>query len=99
MSGYDTGYTFVHFNQAEGTIKKFGGRQPQTLVKSIDFLENLNVLDESFFRKIEFVKVCDAFEADDSWEQDVIVFIIDKDEIKNNQIVLREVTFRKPTRQ
>lgn len=97
--GYDTGYTFYQYNRPENAIKKFGGKQPLTIEKDICYLKKYKILDTNFFKETEYIKVCKTFEAEDSWDQDVIIFVIDKDEIKNGKMILREVTFSRPAKE
>lgn len=97
--GYDTGYTFYQYNRPESDIKKFGGKQPLTLEKDTCFLKTIKPLDKKFFLETDYIKVCKTFEAEDSWDQDVIIFIIDKEEINGGKIILREVTFSRPAKE
>ncbi|WP_168191335.1 MULTISPECIES: hypothetical protein [Antarcticibacterium] len=46
-----------------------------------------------------YIQVAKTFEKEDSWEQDVAIFIVDVDEIKNDSIVLREVKFTRPVKE
>jgi hypothetical protein len=96
--GYDTGYTFYHLNRDKKSYEIFGGKPPLKLIKDTAFLRTVKLLDIAFFRKTDYIKVCKTFEAEDSWEQDVIIFIIDKDEIQDGKVVLREVSFSRPVK-
>lgn len=96
---YDKGYTFWHRNRDEKSAKLFGYKQPLTLEKDILFFKKINLLDNCFFKKTDYHQVCKTFEKEDSWEQDVVIFIIDKDEIKDGKLILREVTFSRPVKE
>ena len=63
------------------------------------FLKDKKVLDISFFRTTPYLEVCKTFEEEDSWEQDVVIFMMDVDEMKNDSIVLREVRFSRPVKE
>jgi len=96
---HDTGYSFSHFIRTAYEIEIFGGpKNPITLIKELDFLNKIKPLDHHFFENTDYLKVCKTFEAEESHEQDVIIFIIDKDEIKDDKIVLREVLFERPVK-
>lgn len=96
---HSTGYTFWHHERTPWEIKNFGGpKSPITLIKGLDFLNKIKLLDHHFFENTDYIKVCKTFEAEDSHEQDVIIFIIDKDEIKDGKIVLHEVLFERPVK-
>lgn len=96
---YDTGYTFVHFNAGKSEYEYFGGTPPLKIIKDFSFLRNIKPLDIDFFLSTDYHKVCKTFEAKNRREQDVIIFIIDKGEIKNGKLILREVTFRRPVKE
>lgn len=96
---HSTGYTFWHHERTPWEIKNFGGpKSPITLIKGLDFLNKIKLLDYHFFENTDYLKVCKTFEAEDSHQQDVIIFIIDKDEIKDGKIVLREALFERPVK-
>ncbi len=97
--GYSTGYTFSHFNQLKSAYTIFGGRPPLKMVKDSSFLNEIKPLDNEFFRKTTYRKVCKTFEEEDSWEQDVVIFVIDIDEICHGNIILREVNFGRPVKE
>lgn len=97
--GYDKGYTFWHRNRDENSAKLFSYKQPLTLERDICNLKKYKLLDTYFFKKTDYHNVCKTFEKEDSWEQDVIIFIIDKDEIKDGKLILREVTFSRPVKE
>lgn len=59
-----------------------------------NFLKDKPVLDVNFFRTTPYLKIAKTFEEEDSWKQDVIIFIIDEDEMQTDNIVLREVNSR-----
>ena len=96
--GYDKGYTFTHFNQGKGEYEVFGGKPPLALKKESPFLKTIKPLTIDFFLNTDYKKVCKTFEEEDSHEQDVIIFVIDKDEIKNGKLTLREVIFSRPVK-
>lgn len=96
---YDNKFKFSHHNQSKKAYKWFGGEPPLILKKPKYFLEGKKMLDIEFFRTTPYIQIVKTFEAEDSWEQDVIIFMIDVDEIKNDNIILREVTFRRPVKQ
>lgn len=97
-NGYDDRFWFTHLNQLPSAYETFGGRPPKKLVKDISFLQTIKPLDIEFFRTTSYRKVCKTFEAEDSWEQDVVIFMIDKDEIRDGKVVLREVQFSRPVK-
>lgn len=94
-----TQFKFSHFNQSKKAYQKFGGKPPLILKKSQKFLKGKKILDIEFFRTTPYIEVCKTFEEEDSWEQDVLIFMIDVDEIRNDSIVLREVTFTRPVKE
>lgn len=94
--GYDKGYTFTHFNQGRAEYEVFGGRSPLALKKEISFLKTIKPLTIDFFLNTDYKKVCKTFEEEDSHDQNVIIFMIDKDEINDGKLILREVTFSRP---
>ncbi|MDT0685425.1 hypothetical protein [Autumnicola psychrophila] len=96
---YDNKFRFSHFHRDPELQKKFNGKTPIKLKKSREFLNEKKVLDISFFRTTPYIKVAKTFEEQDSWKQDVLIFMIDVDEIKNDSIVLREVTFTRPIKE
>ena len=97
--GYDSKFSFTHSNQSQKAYKKFGGDPPVILHKKKSFLNDKKVLDVNFFRTTPYLKIAKTFEEEDSWTQDVAVFMMDVDEIKNDSIVLREVTFTRPVKE
>lgn len=96
---YDTGYTFTHFNQGKSEYETFGGVPPLKIIKDSCFIKKKKPLNIDFFLTTDYFKVCKTFEKEDNWEQDVIIFIIDKDEIKDGKLILREVTFSRPAKE
>jgi hypothetical protein len=97
--GYDYEFKFHHHNQSQKNYKNFGGKPPAILRKHNSFLKNKKVLEIEFFRKTPYIKIAKTFENEDSWEQNVVIFMVDVEEIKNNSIVLREVKFSRPVKQ
>ena len=95
----DTHFLFSHASRDEKTYKKFGGQHPAVLKKHKTFLKDKKVLDISFFRTTPYLEVCKTFDEEDSWEQDVVIFMMDVDEMKNDSIVLREVRFSRPVKE
>lgn len=79
--GYDFDFSFSHFNQSQKAYKTFGGKPPTILKKPKSFLENKKVLDIEFFRTTPYIPIAKTFEKQESWEQDVVIFIVDVDEI------------------
>ena len=96
---YDTGYKFAYLELIPFEQASTGFRSSMALVRDSTFLNTIKPLDHTFFETTDYLKVCKTFEAEESHEQDVIIFIIDKDEIKNGKIVLREVKFSRPTKE
>jgi|TARA_R100000501_G_C2617046_1_gene110542 hypothetical protein len=92
-------FHFTHANHPKEAYKKFGGEPPIILKKQKSFLENKKVLDIEFFRTTPYIKVAKTFEEEDSWEEDVMIFMIDVDEIKNDSITLRQVSFTRPVKE
>lgn len=95
----DTHFLFSHASRDEKTYRKFGGEPPIILKKNKSFLKGKKVLDIDFFRTTPYTKVCKTFEEEDSRIQDVMIFMVDVDEMKNDSIVLREVTFTRPVKE
>lgn len=95
----DSGYTFWHRNRSKRDLVKWDGKLPLKLIKDTCFLKTINLLDKKLFLETDFIKVCKIFEADDSRDQDVIIFIIDKEEIRDGKMILREVTFSRPVKE
>ena len=95
---YDDEFEFVHHNRNRKNYEIFGGKPPLKIVKDSSFLKTIIPLDIQFFRTTDYIKVCKTFEAENSWEQDVVIFMIDKDEIKDGKLVLREVKFSRPVK-
>ena len=98
-NGYDNKFIFSHANRDKQTYKTFGGTPPLKIIKDTSFLSTIQPLDIEFFRTTAYLKVCKTFEAEDSREQDVVIFMIDKDEIKDGKLVLREVKFSRPAKE
>ncbi|PTX43444.1 hypothetical protein C8P64_1972 [Christiangramia gaetbulicola] len=95
----DDKFRFSHFNQSQKAYNHFGGKPPLILQKHKSFLKNRNTLDINFFRTTPYIKIAKTFEEDDSWDEDVLIFIIDIDEIQNDSIILRQVNFNRPVKQ
>lgn len=95
----DIYFIFSHPQRDERHNKYFGNKNPIILKKPKSFLEGKKVLDIEFFRTTPYIKVAKTFEEEDSWEQDVLLFMVDVDEIKNDSIVLREVKFSRPVKE
>ena len=92
----DTGYYFEYRELIPFVQAISGFRSSMALVRDTSFLKKIKPLDHTFFETTEYIKVCKTFEAEDSHEQDVIIFVIDKDEIRDGKIILREVFFSRP---
>lgn len=95
----DTKFRFSHFNQSKKAYKTFGGKPPKIIEKHNSFLANQNILDINFFRTTSYNKIAKTFEDDDSWEEDVMIFMLDVDEIHNDSLILRQVNFTRPVKQ
>ena len=95
---YDSGYLFTHYRYGKVDLDK-GGKQPAIIEKPLSFLRTIKPLNIDFFLNTDYNKVCKVFEEEDSWMQDVIIFIIDKDEIMEGKIVLRQVRFNRPSKE
>ncbi|WP_298288759.1 hypothetical protein [uncultured Lutibacter sp.] len=96
---YDVGYTFTHFNQSKFEYETFGGTPPKVIVKNYCFLKKIKPLNINFFLTASYQEVCRTFEAEYNREQDVVIFIIDKEEINKGKLFLREVTFNRPIKE
>lgn len=96
---YSNKFKFSHFNQGKNTYAYFGGKPPILLKKPEIYLKGQRVLDIHFFRNTSYIKVCKTFEEEDSWKQDMVIFMVDVDEIKNDSIVMREVYFSRPVKE
>ena len=94
----DSGYLFTHYRYGKEDLDK-GGKQPAIIEKPLSFLRTIKPLNIDFFLNTDYNKVCKVFEEEDSWMQDVIIFIIDKDEIMKGKIVLRQVRFNRPSKE
>ncbi|MDT0685426.1 hypothetical protein [Autumnicola psychrophila] len=94
-----TRFKFFHSNQSQKTYEKFGGKPPIILKKHKSFLQDKKLLGIEFFRTTPYIKVAKTFEEEDSWEEDVMIFMIDADEIKNDSIILRQVSFTRPVKE
>ncbi len=97
--GYDYEFNFTHANRSQDIYKKFNLQSPIIEKKPKTYLKHKQVLDINFFRTTPYIEVAKTFEKEDSWEQDVVIFIVDVDEMKNDSIVLREVKFTRPVKQ
>lgn len=95
----DTKFRFSHFNQSTKAYKTFGGKPPKIIEKHHSFLKKQNILDIIFFRTTPYIKIAKTFEEDDSWEEDVMIFMLDVDEIHNDSLILRQVNFTRPVKQ
>lgn len=96
---YDNKFDFGHYNQSLKTYKTFGGKPPAILKKPKSFLDNKKILDIEFFRTTPYIQIAKTFEKEESWEQDMVIFMIDVDEIENDCLILREVKFTRPVKQ
>ncbi len=96
---YDSGYTFWHSNRPDRDLIKWGGKLPLEVKKDTCFLKKIDPLEINFFLETKYRKVCKTFEDENSREEGVIIFIIDKDEIRDGKIVLREVKFSRPVKE
>lgn len=92
-------FSFTHANHSKKAYKKFGGTPSKTVKKPKCYLKDKKILDINFFRTTPYIKVVKTFEEEDSRIQDVVIFMVDVDEIKNDSIVLREVTFTRPVKE
>lgn len=92
----DSGYTFTHYNWDIHSLEYFNLVQPLKIEKDIAFLRTVKPLDINFFLNTSYIEVCKIFEKEDSREIDVVIFMIDKDEIKKGKLILREVKFSRP---
>lgn len=95
----DTHFIFSHANRDEKNYKKFGRIPPIIRKVHNSFLKDKNILDINFFRNTPYLEVCKTFEKNESWEQDVMIFMVDVAEMKNDSIVLREVSFSRPVKE
>jgi len=97
---YEFSYRFSHFNWSKKkSILSMDYSPPLIIEKDSSFLKEIKVLTIDFFKNTSYSEVNKKFEKEDSWEQDVLIFIIDIAEIKNNKIVLREVNFTRPIKE
>lgn len=97
---YEFSYKFSHFNWSKKkSILPKDYSPPLIIEKDSSFLKGKNVLTNDFFRNTSYSEVCKTFEKEGNWEQDVIIYIIDVSEIRNNKIVLREVNFTRPVKE
>jgi len=99
---YDTWYHFSHIQKTQSEIEAFDLKdfvQPSILFKEKSFMDKIDLLDYNFFANTDYNKVCKTFEAEDSGEQDVVIYVIDVADIKNDSIKLIEVKFRRPTKE
>ncbi|GAA3570331.1 hypothetical protein GCM10022395_19960 [Snuella lapsa] len=97
---YEFEYRFSHFNWSKNQYMSNSNYKPPLIIKKdTSFLKTISVLDIDFFKSTDYLKVCKTFEDEDSWKQDVLIFIIDIDEIVDDKIVLREVQFSRPVKQ
>lgn len=97
--GYDNEFRFSHVNYSKKAYNKFGGEPPVILHKAQSYLRDKKVLDINFFRTTPYREIAKTFEEEESWEQDVLIFLVGVDEIKNDSVVLREVTFGRPVKE
>lgn len=95
----DNEFSFSHTHRDKKTYEIFGGRPSVVLKKNKSYLHGKHVLDINFFRTTPYKQICKTFEEEDSHEQDVVIFMIDEDEIKNDTITIREVKFSRPLKQ
>ena len=95
----DTRFRFTHSNHSKKTYRIFGGEPPVILKEHKSFLKDKRVLDIKFFRTTPYIKVAKTFEEEDSWEEDVMIFIVDVDEMKNDSITMRQVYFTRPVKE
>ncbi|WP_405199066.1 hypothetical protein [Christiangramia sp. LLG6405-1] len=95
----DTRFRFTHYNQSQKAYNHFGGKPPLILQKHKSFLKNRNTLDINLFRTMPYIKIAKTFEEENSWEEDVMIFMIDEEEIQNDSITLRQVNFTRPVKQ
>lgn len=97
---YEFAYRFSHFNWSKNKSILPKDYSPSLIITTdSSFLKGKKVLTNDFFKNTSYSKVCKTFEKEDSWEQDVAVFIIDVDEIENDTIVFREVKFTRPVKE
>lgn len=94
--GYDKGYTFTHYNWDKHSLEFWKLKNPSTIIKDTSFLKTIKLLGINFFLNTDYRKVCTTFNKAVYGSQKVFIFMIDKDEIKNGKIILREVTFSPP---
>lgn len=97
--GYDNEFNFTHINRDKETYKEWDLEPPVILQKEKSLLRNKKFLDINFFRTTPYLKIAKTFEEEDSWKQDVMIFMVDVDEIKNDSIILREVKFGRPVKE
>lgn len=74
-------------------------KSPSIIKKDSAFLKKTQLLNNIFFLTSDYKQVCKTFEEENSREKDVIIFIIDKDEVQNGKIILREVKFNRPAKE
>lgn len=96
---YDNKFQFGHYNRNLAIRNKMGDDTPVVLYKPKSFLIGKKILNIKFFKTTSYIKIAKTFEKEDTWEQDVVIFLVDVDEIKNDSIVLREVKFSRPVKQ
>lgn len=92
-------FAFAHSHQSKEFNLAAGRKNPEILIREKSFLKETSLLGIDFFRTTPYLTVCKTFEEEDSWKQDVKIFMIDVDEIRNDSIVLREVSFSRPVKQ
>lgn len=95
----DIYFIFSHSQRDIKHNKYFGTTNSSILKKQKSYLKDKKVLDINFFRTTPYIQIAKTFEKEDSWEQDVVIFMVDVDEIENDSIVLREVTFTRPVKE
>ena len=95
----DIYFNFSHTQRDEKHNRYFGTINSSVLKKPKSFLIGKKVVDINFFRTTPYIKIAKTFEKEDSWEQDVVIFMVDVNEIKNDSILLREVKFSRPVKE
>ncbi len=95
----DSRFKFAYHIQSQETLERFNIKRPIKLKKHKLYLDRRRVLDIEFFQTTAYNEVAKTFEEEDSWQQDVMIFIADVDEMENDSIVLKEVKFSRPVKQ
>ena len=96
---YESAYKFSHFNWSKRKLLPKDYSKPIIIEKDSSFLVGKRILTNTFFKNTPYSEVCKTFELEDRREQNVILFVIDVSEIKNNNLVLREVNFSRPVKE